>query len=146
MMKTLAAIEQEFANIIKPKHFTNYQHCEECAEHDQTLLNTTRDTISLKELGSPGWDPICFITDPEAFKYYLPAMARLAAGRGDEFYLEQFLFHLNKERIRSISRSGRKAIADYLEELLELMPEEIENSMTTDDLLAKIVELRKNAT
>ena len=71
-------------------------------------------------------------------------MARLAAGRGNEFYLDQFLFHLNAERIRFISASGRKAIADYLEELLESMPDEIENCMATDDLLSKIIELREN--
>ena len=143
-MNALAAIEKEFADIEKPKHFTNYRHCDECAEHDETLLNATRETISLNELGSPAWDPICFVTNPEAFKYYLPAMARLAAGRGNEFYLDQFLFHLNAERIRFISASGRKAIADYLEELLESMPDEIENCMATDDLLSKIIELREN--
>jgi hypothetical protein len=29
----------------KPKHFTNYTHCE---EHDQTLINSTIDSIGLE--------------------------------------------------------------------------------------------------
>lgn len=44
----------------KPGHFTNYQHCDECAEHDETLRSTDVDTIGLGELGNPAWDPICF--------------------------------------------------------------------------------------
>lgn len=31
-------------NISKPEHFTNYKHCDECAEYDETLLNHSVDS------------------------------------------------------------------------------------------------------
>jgi translation initiation factor 2 beta subunit (eIF-2beta)/eIF-5 len=31
----------------KPKYFTNYQYCEECAEHDKTLIHSDIDIIGL---------------------------------------------------------------------------------------------------
>ena len=78
----------------KPEHFTNFNHCEECEEHDQTLLALDIDIIGIDELGNPGWDPICFAS-PEGKKYYLPALIRLSLDTMmDEFYLDQFLFHL----------------------------------------------------
>ena len=140
-MKTFTEIDEEFSAIEKPNHFTNYLHCEECREHDDTLRRHTRESISLMELGNPGWDPICFIEGPKAFQYYLPALARLAAGRGDEYYLDQFLFHLNEGRITSMSASARIAVANFLRELIDVMPDEIDNSLDTDELLRRIDQL-----
>ena len=60
----------------KPVHFTHYEHCDECLEHDQTLLNCDVDSIGLEALGNPGWDPLCFCTE-EGFRYYMPALVRL---------------------------------------------------------------------
>lgn len=81
----------------KPKHFTNYKHCEECEEHDQTLINSSIDTIGLDELGSPGWDPICFSTE-KGKQYYMPSFIRLSLETmGDEFYFGQLLFHLDAD-------------------------------------------------
>ncbi len=47
-------------NAPKPTHFGNHQHCCECAEHDETLLAHDVDSMSLEQLGNPGWDPLCF--------------------------------------------------------------------------------------
>ena len=44
----------------RPDHFTNYRHCEECAERDDTLRNAEIDSVGLDVLGNPAWDPICF--------------------------------------------------------------------------------------
>ena len=63
-----------FGNERRPEHFTNYRHCCECAEHDETLRNTTPDQLTYDDV-SPGWDPLCFIT-PEGFRYYFPALVR----------------------------------------------------------------------
>ncbi len=80
--------------IDKPEHFTNYEHCEECLEHDQTLLNSSIDTIGLTELGNPGWDPMCFAST-EGKKYYMPSLIRLSLETMDsDFYFGQLLFHL----------------------------------------------------
>ena len=80
----------------KPAHFTNYQHCCECAEHDTTLLTADVNSIGLEQLGNPGWDPLCF-TSAEGLVYYMPALIRLTLetmSTPQERYLEQLLFHL----------------------------------------------------
>ena len=104
----------------KPEHFTNYQHCEECMEHDETLLNSTIDTIGLEELGNPGWDPICFCS-AEGVKYYMPSFIRLSLTSMDnEFYLEQFLFHLesngkDNDLYQSCNEEQRQFILKFIE-------------------------------
>ena len=108
-------------------------------------MSHTPESISMAELGNPLWDPICFVDSIDAFRYYLPAFARLSAGAGDEYYLGQFLFHLTTDRIEALDESERSAIADFLEELTDLIPEEIDLNLDADDILARITELRSSA-
>jgi len=119
MLPILAQVQSAFSDVPRPEHFTDFTHCSECAEHDETLRAYTPDTIGLPELGNPGWDPICFITDA-GYLYYFPAMARLALGVGDEYYLSQFLFHLSPDRFSMMSPEQRQAVALFLEHLWEL--------------------------
>jgi len=63
-------------NVPKPEHFTNYRHCCECAEHDETLLAQDVNSIGIEQLGNPGWDPLCFAS-PDGFLYYFPALIRI---------------------------------------------------------------------
>lgn len=65
----LQRIREAFAHEPRPEHFTNYTHCEECAEHDETLRAHHPDTIAEEHVGHAGWDPICFITEA-GFRYY----------------------------------------------------------------------------
>lgn len=84
-------------DVEKPKHFTDYNHCEECFDHDQILLNQTVDLIGLVELGNPGWDPLCYV-DPQGFQYYFPALIRLCLNSSEsDYYINQFLFHISYE-------------------------------------------------
>lgn len=119
----LRTIQDSVQGLPRPEHFTDYNHCSECAEHDETLRAHTPETIGVEELGNAGWDPICFITD-QGFLYYLPAMARLALGAGDVYYLDQFLFHL-PGRIGAMSPAQRKAVHELLEYLFETRFDEI---------------------
>ena len=119
----LARIGAAFGRHPRPEHFTDWQHCCECAEHDQELASVTLDSISLRELGNPGWDPMCFATD-DAYLYYFPAMARLATGRGDSYYLDQFLFHLGTRRLVLFSREQRELLEDFLWHLLALFADD----------------------
>jgi hypothetical protein len=124
----------------RPEHFTNYRHCCECAEHDETLLQADIDTIGLAELGNPGWDPICFAT-PEGKKYYVPAMVRLSLDTlADEFYLAQFLFHLEYDGpgngfFAACSEPQRAFIADFIAHLIEHYPAEIDAGFCSDEAL-----------
>lgn len=56
----------------RPEHFTDRNHCCECADHDDLLRSRNIDSLTIDDLGNPGWDPICFVTD-KAFFYYFPA-------------------------------------------------------------------------
>ena len=98
----------------RPQVFMDRNHCEECAEHDDTLQSVDPETISFDEIGNPCWDPICFV-NIEGFKYFIPGLTRLALDVSDDnYYLGQFVFHLSTERIDSLSEQQREAIHDLL--------------------------------
>lgn len=124
----------------RPSHFTNYNHCCECAEHDETLKAADIDTIGLKELGNPGWDPVCFCSD-EGKKYFMPAFVRLALETvKNEFYLEQFLFHLEGDGeenslYKSCSNPQRQLIASFIEFMINTYTNEIEANLCSDEVL-----------
>jgi hypothetical protein len=133
-MKEQEELLQIFAHRKKPDHFTNYKHCKECKVHDLTLINNSRENISFKELGNLSWNPISFSTI-EGFLYYLPALARLAAGKGDKYFLDQFLIHVNDDaRINAFTVLEKKALTKYLKWLSNEMGDEIEYNMDTEDL------------
>jgi len=139
MMDWVATAKAAFATE-KPEHFTNYNHCGECAEHDATLKEADVDTIGIEALGNPSWDPICFC-HTEGKKYYLPALVRLSIETiHTEFYFEQFLFHLSGDDDqtslhRSCSMAQRKFIEAFLAHMIECYAHEIELHTCTDDLL-----------
>ena len=131
----------------KPEHFTNFRHCDECAEHDQTLRNADVDSIGMNELGQPGWDPLCFCS-AEGRKYYMPALIRLCNDTlySEESYLEQFLFHLegggaDNELVLACSQTQREFIADFLEHLIHHHAEAIERHQFTTDSILRVHEI-----
>lgn len=132
-----------FGNEQRPDHFTDYLHCLECEDHDNTFQAHDPDTIGYDELGNPAWDPVCFAT-PEAFRYYFPAFVRLAVeGRDETYYLDQFLFHLildgpRNSRWNSFSTNQRAFVVKLLKYLMEIHAEEIEMNRDTDDLFKAI--------
>lgn len=141
MSDVLDQIWRAFGSVSRPDHFTDYMHCEECTEHDETLRSHSPDTIGVNELGNPGWDPICFAT-PEGFNYYMPGLARLALGRGEQWYLGQFLCHLDARRIAGFSSEQRAAVLALLEHIRETMSDEVESSLDGEELKAAIYRLR----
>jgi hypothetical protein len=138
----LRAVERAFADVERPEHFTRYMHCCECAEHDETLRAATPATIGLPELGNPGWDPMCFVS-VEGFHYYLPALARLALGRGKDYYLDQLLCHLRypPERIARMSADQRLALRRLLEHLFDGRFDEIASETDREWLMNVIAML-----
>lgn len=92
--QVLATLDEAFGKARRPEHFTNFEHCSECKEHDDLLLSRSHSTIQLSDVDNPGWNPINFLT-PEGFCYYLPALARLALSPGGEGFLTDLVsFHL----------------------------------------------------
>lgn len=87
----VAQSDSAFANVTKPAHFTDFEHCDECRQHDDTLRAKTRFTVTRDDLGNLGWDPL-LCSSPQGIGYYLPALARYAVlpnlwPRRDEFPL-----------------------------------------------------------
>lgn len=127
-------------NAPKPTHFTNFTHCDECAEHDRTLLESDVERIGLTELGNPGWDPICFCSE-DGKKYYLPALIRLSVDTiASDFYFDQFLFHLeldgeNNVLFSSCSAKQRQFIARFVAFMIENYAAEIDDCCCTDQAL-----------
>ena len=114
-----------FASCDRPEHFTDFRHCCECAEHDALLRLRDRDTLSMEDVGNPGWDPLCF-TSAAGLLYLMPAMGRLALeAPSDErgWYAPQLHFHLTYDgpanRILSASSAGqRHAVVRLLRHIL----------------------------
>ena len=125
----------------KPEHFTDFEHCSECAEHDRTLLDSSIDGIGLDALGNPGWDPLCFCS-PEGLAYYFPALVRLSleTAENDAFYFGQLLFHLayggeENRLLLHFSGTQKVFVASFIEYMIATFPDEIEKNMCADEAL-----------
>ncbi len=125
----LAAIDAAFGDEPRPPHFVrDPQHCEECADHEATLQRLSRRSISLSAVGNPGWDPLCYVTD-EGFRHLMPGLARLACGRSDDYFLDQFLFHLESGRIDALTAEQAGSLGDLLDHLARSNADEIVANM-----------------
>jgi hypothetical protein len=141
----LEGIPRVFSSCPRPDHFTNYNHCHECREHNEVLRSRDLDTLCIVDVGNIGWDPICFIS-PEGFAYYLPALARLALAEPAEphdWYGSQLLFHLDSsaldnERRRICSPDQRRAVVALLNHILETRSELVDDYLAAGNLLDAI--------
>ena len=140
----LSEVERVFA-MPRPGWFVNANHCCECAEHEETLQAHNVETLGLESVGSPAWDPVCFISNADGFKYFLPALARLACGAGQDYYLSQFLFHLNGERVATFTKDQRRAVENLLWALSETLARDIEDADDYHDLEWALRRLRGEA-
>lgn len=135
-------VKLAFHEVTKPSYFTNRDHCEECAEHDDLLRSHDRDTLGLEQLANPGWDPLCFCS-AEGKAYYMPALVSCALRQDPEGvlpYWQQMLFHLegdgpNNALITWCSTAQRQAVAIFLEHLIESRADAIERYGAVDDIL-----------
>lgn len=136
----IARSEEVFADVERPKHFTNHTHCCECRDHDLELQPYTPATIPRTALGTMGWDPITFCTD-EGFRYWLPGLIRIVLTQtGEDNYYEQFLWHIQAvegghDRYAVCTEEERVVIAMTLAWLLEHRSAEIEQECDSQELL-----------
>ncbi len=132
--QVLADIDRVFGDLPRPEPLCrNPNHCCECAEHEEVLQSVTPQTIGLEQVGSPAWDPICYVSDA-GFRYFMPGLSRLALGSGDAYYLDQFLFHLDSGRVDILNEEEKKAVAQLLDHVLEAMCDEVDRNMNLNDL------------
>lgn len=134
-----AAIDKAFGGDRPAPLGRNPEHCDECAEHEEVMQAVTPETVSLQQVGSPAWDPVCFLTD-EAYCYFMPGFVRLVLRQGDDYYLDQFLFHLESGRIACLNAEQCRAIAALLDHLYETRAAEIDDNMD-DKVLGHVMDL-----
>jgi|SRR5215208_3359279 len=122
-------VMKAFAFEPRSQHFTNYLHCDECAEHNDLLSSRDLQGLRLEDVNNAGWDPIWIITD-EGFRYYLPSLARLAleSSASIGWYLSQLLFHLigdgpQNRRVCCCSTPQKRVITAVLWHVVETRPE-----------------------
>lgn len=141
-MNLLEEAIEIFGGTPRPEHFTNYRHCCECAEHDETLRRATLETLSCDNL-RPGWDPLCFIT-PEGFQYYFPVLVRLALqGTAETYFIDRLIFHLKLDgkrncRYLKFTPGQRSYVVKLLQYLVETRADEIEENFDSDALFRTI--------
>ncbi len=143
----LALINDAFGTCPRPEHFTNYRHCEECAEHDALLRSRDRATLCGGDLGNPGWDPLCF-TSVEGFAYYFPTLARLTLEEpveNHDWLGPSLFFHLSyaekgeqNRLIAGFNPKQRHAVLELLKHLEESRTELTDMFLCIDELLVTI--------
>ena len=140
--EAIAAVDLAFGSLPKPEHFTNFKHCEECAEHDELLRSRTRDTLAIQDVGNPGSDPMCF-SSPEGLAFYLPSLARFVFAEtpyGYDWYGYQLLFNLYSGGLENglytyCNSAQREAVAALIEAMIESNLADIESSSSADEFL-----------
>ena len=132
MMTILEEVKEMFATELRSEAFIDYNHCEECADHNETLKKYDRNAIPLEELNNPGWYPICFVT-PEAFRYLFPRLCELAYGVGNEYYLGQFLFHL-ENHVDLLTKAEKDKVYELLVDIYSQNSVEIDANFDKPDI------------
>ena len=139
----LAGIDAAFGGVERPEHFTNFVHCEECAEHDELLRMRDRESLCVEDVGNPGWDPICFCS-PIGIAYYFPTLARFALAEQNpeqcDWYANQLLFHLysgftENALFLHCSLAQRRAVARFIAHIIETRASLIDLYSAADDFL-----------
>lgn len=143
----LEEVRKQFAGCPRPEHFTDYTHCEECAEHDELLRSRDPDTLRIEDVGNSGWDPLCYV-DPVGFGYFFSGLARLVLSDPDPvygWYGPQFLYHLtyapqgkvNRHR-EGFSRDQCLAVKALLGHIAETRSSLADDWGCSDDLMYAI--------
>jgi hypothetical protein len=122
----LEELKAAFA-VPRPEHFTNHPGCSECAEHDETLQGFDLETLHQKVIGSGSWSPIT-MCQPDAFAYWMPALARICLGPQDDYFgwYGELLFESDlrrdgprNERWAYCSPEQRTAVAHFIEHVID---------------------------
>jgi hypothetical protein len=121
----LALVTDAFSTIERPEHFTNWMHCDECWEHDETLRGIDLATMTVEDVPSESWDPITMCT-PHALAYLIPTLARMALAPEHAewgWYGDRLIHQLawngpSNERWRFCTPAQRRAVLALLEHIM----------------------------
>lgn len=141
----IAGIASQFGDERRPEHFTDFNHCPECAEHDKLLLSRGRGELQPEDVSNSGWDPICFVTN-DGFRYLVPDLVRVALlpVRSDvDWPFPNFLFHLTSGgerngRLLSCTTKQRRSIVNFLGHMSATRKPELEKFFVYDEITPAI--------
>ncbi len=116
----------------RPENFGNFEHCDECAEHNELLKSKDLESLSLEDV-SPASDPFCFCSDAGT-KYYMPALIRLCLEPSEDFFFCQLLSHLEKDGkenslFLSCTKEQRELLKNFIDFMINNYAEEIEKNL-----------------
>ena len=126
--KIISNLYSTFALRIRPDHFTKFDHCPECAEHDESLRSLGLNEIGPIQVGHSGYGPISFLT-AEALAYCMPRFLEMVLmdennDQGDDF-IGDFIWHLapteDFDRFSGYTNKERTAVLDTLDYIYESM-------------------------
>lgn len=134
-----------FSEFEKPEHCTNYEHCEECAEHDQTLIKKTKTNLSIEDVGTVCWGPVPFMT-MQALMYFMPRLIELAVNKAfdkdrDPYFLQfinSFFDLPNSDRIHLFGKKQIEIMLKAFEYLEQEYYQLIEYHCWEDELKSAI--------
>lgn len=144
----LALMTEAFSTLERPEHFTHYMHCDECFEHDETLLSLDLQAMTVDDVPSESWEPIT-MCEPYAFAYLLPTLTRLALSPehpewgwyGDRL-IRQLVFNgPYNDRWRICSPPQRRAVGALLEHIFETRAELVRSHYTCEESLLQAVSI-----
>ncbi|THB79917.1 MAG: hypothetical protein D6B25_00055 [Desulfobulbaceae bacterium] len=99
--KIIQDLYQAFKNFSRPENFTDYEHCPECYDHNETMKSARLTTLNSEHFGTPGYNPFNFLT-AEAIGHFMPRLLELAITgvktKDNELFLHNFLFHLAPDK------------------------------------------------
>ncbi len=108
-----------FAGVSRPDRFYHCD-CDECRRYDEILRAKTPDTLSAEDL--PMEDCPMSGVSPEGFRYYLPAMIRVAlSDEGGEFlsflvplYLSSLIRKGHRRHVDILNTAQKYAVRDFV--------------------------------
>ncbi|WP_235576805.1 hypothetical protein, partial [Pseudoalteromonas sp. P1-9] len=102
--------------------------------HNDNLQARDNDSLSFSDVGNFTYSPISFL-NLEGFLYFLPGLARLAGGKGSEYFLDKFLVYLDNDKRRAaLSKAERIALFNYLLFIQKNISDCIEYNLDTEEL------------
>lgn len=139
--KLAAMLDQAFGDVDRPAVFCDPLHCDECADHNATLMARTTINIRREDLGVQGWEPISF-TDPQGKAYLFPALARYALMPVND-YTSQLASHLGRgasarDFYAWCNQDQRAAVYALLQRLYDSQDASFEYSSDADHMFAAI--------
>lgn len=138
--QVLAIVDAAFGGVAKPEHFHEDLSDLENADHDALLRSRNRETLSMRDVENPGWDPLCGAL-PRGIGYFFPKLARLALitpRDSFDWYGWKLLFHLSHHGHQNgfllyCNAQQRAAVVDFLAHIVQNQPDLIEESNSSSE-------------